>query len=350
MALNELIARGTQAPSWGLLESKNKAMNTALKEQQLQDYPAERNMLRKVRDLQLKKSEIDLQSAEHQRTLQPMRDEREALEYLTEISPRINWGNYARSREWLITKNNINPAILPEPDVFVQQAAEQGMDPATYFEQVKPNFMMGLSQKMKMLDVETKAFKAQTDRLKEANSLEKDNRDFQQSVYLENLKAQHKADLEAQKTATKQAENAQDDLMQKQRESRLSIFKLYGMSEFSSVDELTGQKAGAAIERASRMLADYPKMDPHEAANQSKAYVDSTYKVLESIPERKDPSFLSKGNQEKAIKSIKSALSTGIDTAVILQNLLEKGWSREAAIRDIQTAAGVVPLGDFKNE
>jgi hypothetical protein len=100
---------------------------------------------------------------EDERYLRPMRNEMEAMKYLRDIGPMITWENYPQSREWMINKNRINPALFPDPQQIAMQAQQQNVPPQAIFEVWKKNGLMTIDQKLKE--------EMQAERIKSAESL-----------------------------------------------------------------------------------------------------------------------------------------------------------------------------------
>lgn len=128
--INALIAGvgGPQPPAWDYNEAKAAGLRNRLGEMQLESAQT------KMQD---------------EREFRPMRNEMEAMKYLRDISPMITWENYSASRQHNININKINPAILPDPQQFVQQAAEQGVSPKAAFDKWHEQSFMTLDQKLK---------------------------------------------------------------------------------------------------------------------------------------------------------------------------------------------------------
>jgi|GEM_PF-3367135 len=362
--INALIAAGQPAPEWNFIDSRKRAADLIQAERQLADYGENQNVLRALRRQQVRKGEIEIEgaerSAELSRELQPMKTEREILQYLRDVGSMIKWNNYPQSREWMITRNKINPSLLPEPQEFIDRANQQGVTPDELFEQYKRESLTTIDQQLKaeMADERLKSAEtiAQTraesaERINEARlqgaekltesrleSMEK--RQQQREAHLKEL-TEVKQNFKEQLDAVKQEEKKAKDLFTRQKEARLSIFKLYGMNEFSRVDESTSAKAGAALELAAKALAEDPELSPAEAANMAKNSVDGRFDILEKIPLRKKAGLFGKSNLPETHNAIKQALSAGVDTGAILSVMIEKGYTRDEAIKEIRNAAGI---------
>jgi len=102
----------------------------------------------------------NVQTQQRDIELRPMRDEFEAIQYLTEIAPMIHRGNYDRSREWLIQRNGLNPDMLPPGEQIDAEAAQMGVDPAEYFEHWKSRGLQTMSSRLKGISAEAQYLNA----------------------------------------------------------------------------------------------------------------------------------------------------------------------------------------------
>ena len=114
-----------QWPDTAAIE-KNALINLKLK-QELADVPEEKDWARQERAMKTQKFGWEEDVHQREREKRPMKDESEALDYLVKVAPLISWPNYSQSRQHLIDVNKINPAVLPEPDYFLQQPDPQNL-------------------------------------------------------------------------------------------------------------------------------------------------------------------------------------------------------------------------------
>jgi hypothetical protein len=341
--INYLIAQGIgpQAPAFDYLDAQRKAQQIQLGEQQLESYPADKAWQEEQRGMAREKFKWMKDEEMRDLELRPIKDDTEKLKYLLTIAPSINFQNYGKSRDWLINRNKIPPHWLPEPQQFMDRAKETGEAPEQIFEQWGKKSLQSLDQQLReqmgVARLES-AEKIAGAKIEGAEKLAgarldayRDRQDlfFKHQRDLEDLRAQHRKELEDTKGAAREGK----DLLSRQKEARLSVFKLYGMGEFSQYDEGLSDKAGKALEQANKMLAADPELDPMTAAAQAKRRVDRQYKAIEGIQNPK--------KRKETTQAIRSSLDGGVDTADVLQALLSKGWSRQDAIQVIRDAAAI---------
>jgi hypothetical protein len=335
-SLNYLIAQGLgpKAQPFDYLDAQRKAQQVQLGEQQIQENQVKLPLLQQqaqhTRDQWLREKEF-----------QPMRDELEAIKYLREVGPLISWEKYPESRQWLTTKNKIHPSWLPEPEHFQKISEQTGDPPAKLFEEWKHRSLTSLDQRVREEMAGAKlesAEKIAAAKIEGADRVAQSRLDaygqrqdlfFKHQKDIEDLRAQHRKELEGEKATGREGK----DLLSRQKEARLSVFKLYGMGEFSQYDEGLSDKAGKALEQANKMLAADPDLDPMTAAAQAKRRVDRQYKAIEGIQNPK--------KRKETTQAIRNSLDGGVDTADLLQALLSKGWSRQDAIQVIRDAAAI---------
>jgi hypothetical protein len=341
--INYLIARGNVTPPQGFdyLDAQRKAQQIQLGEQQLQDYPADKAWQEEQRGMVREKFKWLKDDEVRDMELRPIKDDTEKMKYLLTIAPSINFDNYGASRDYLISKNKIPAHWLPEPQQFMDAAQKTGQDPKAVFEKWGMKSLQSMDQQLReqlglaRIESAEKLAGAKidaADRLAQSRlDAYKDRQDlyFKHQKDLEDLKAQHQKELAAAKGIATEGK----DLFSRQKEARLSVFKLYGMGEFSQYDEGLSDKAGKALEQANKMLAADPELDPMTAAAQAKRRVDQQYKAIEGIQNPK--------KRKETTQAIRNSLDGGVDTADVLQALLSKGWSRQDAIQVIRDAAAI---------
>jgi len=118
-AINALIARGTQAPNWGILDSKQRALNTIGAEKGLQ---------------------YGMEDRAYQMEQRPMVEAMQKIELLKAHIPMVNSTNYKQVREGLISKYGVPENLLPPVEQLIQGAAEAKIPFPEYLEKMKQEF------------------------------------------------------------------------------------------------------------------------------------------------------------------------------------------------------------------
>ena len=139
--LNRQIAQG-YTPTIDVEGAAVNALRRAYIAQEFTDQPEKMQMLREERGW---KREDRLREME----MRPMKDQREALEYLRMVAPMVTWPLYPQSRDWLISKNRINPSILPEPTHFEKLSEQTGKPPEEMFEGWKRKSLTSLDDQLR---------------------------------------------------------------------------------------------------------------------------------------------------------------------------------------------------------
>jgi hypothetical protein len=342
-SLNYLIATagGYKPPGFDFLDAQRKALEIKRMQQEVDAYPEDKAWQQEQRQAARQKFQWMTEDRAKELEMQPIKDDTEKMKYLLTIGPMITFDKYGQSRDWLINKNKIPEFVLPPAQAFMDKAKELGTDPGELFEKWKGATLTSADQKLReqlgMARIES-AEKIAGAKIEGAEKLAgarldayRDRQDllFKHQKDLEDLRAQHAKELAEAKGAAREGK----DLLSRQKEARLSVFKLYGMGEFSQYDEGLSDKAGKALEEANRMLAKDPELDPMTAAAQAKRRVDRQYKAIEGIQNPK--------NRKETTQAIRNSLDGGVDTADLLQALLKKGWSRQDAIQVIRDAAAI---------
>jgi len=336
--LNQQIARG-YTPTIDMAEAQNNALRNMLVRQQIENYPQDQAWREEERGMQRENFKWLSEDRLKELELRPIKDETEKVKYLLTVGPLIPFKKYGQSRDWLIHKNKIPPFILPEPQAFMDKAKELGTDPEELFEKWKEAILSStdarLREKLGMARIESAEklgqLRAETsEKLAGARfeGLEKNQAlRFQYQQQMEDLRQQHRKELEAARGEAKEGK----DILSRQKEARLTIFKLYGMNEFTQYDESTSDKAAQAVSEAAQLLEQNPDLDPMTAASRAKRKVDSRFKAVEGIGTPK--------KQKETTQAIRNSLDGGVDTADILRALVAKGWAKEDAIAAIRAAA-----------
>jgi len=350
--LNQLIATGGVThpePPFNFLEAQERGLRNELLRKQIGSYDKAEAWQQKEREMQGQKFQWMTADRVKELENQPIKDDIEKVKFLYTIAPLINFQNYAQSRDWLINRNKIPSHILPEPQQFVDEAQKTGKQPEEVFKQWGDNSLRTMDQRLReelgmaRLESAERLTGARIDSAEKVAGIRqdayKDRQDllFKHQTDTENLRAQHRKELEETKGTAREGR----DLTSKQREARITIESLYNMNKLSGVDEATSDKAGMAMEEASKMLDENPDLDAQTAASRSKRSVDRKWKAIDNIPILEKPGFMSKGNKDKTRKSVREALDSGVDTKSILQKLIEKGWSQLDAITEIRNAASI---------
>lgn len=339
--INYLIARagGYQPPDFDYTKAKGNSLAFQKAEQEVADFPRQVAAAEERQGMERQKFQWLSEDRVRQLQTAPIKDSAEQMKYLLSVGPLITFQNYGQSRDWLTIKNGFPSFLLPEPEAFVQKAKENGEPVEGLFEKWKDLLLTTTEDKLKE--------KLSTAKLESAEKIASTRMEGMERVADARLQGMERvADIRAQhqkEMADIRAAQADErGLAAKQRESRLSIFRLYGMNEFSSFDETTSDKAAEAISEASEMLKEYPDLDPQTAAARAKRRVDARYKAIKGIPQKEAPGhFIGKGNRPDTLSAVKKSLDGGVDTRDIFHKLVEKGWSEQEAIKVIREAAGI---------
>ena len=283
-------------------------------------------------------------------------------DYLKRVSDIADYGPY---RQYMMENYGVNDAVLPAPGVFEsEEAFDAWRDKATMTagelikarESEKEGWSTpreGQLESGELVFYQTKKGDDSTgmkilegvrpitkgSELGRVKTIQEGNELVTYQFYRDGSKEEIGRGPKFKPGQEKGVTDSEKFLSQKRGRAKSSIFKLYNMNDFSSVDETTSEKAGMAIEMASQMLAEDPKLSPEKAANQAKKKVDGMFKTLEAIPGREKPGVFGKGNRAKTVTTVRSSLRAGVDTKAILEKLMEKGWTKEEGIEVIRNAA-----------
>jgi hypothetical protein len=347
MPINALIATGGgyRPPQFNYLDEARKVQQLQMGQQALEAYPEERAYQQEQRGLAREQQNMARQkflwmSEDRMKELQQTKisNEIELVKYFTAVAPLITFPIYGASRDHLIQKNGFPDMMLPSVEEFQAKAQELQVSPEDVFEFWKEKALtttdQALRQELGMARIESaeKVAGARIEGMEKATDAR-----LQSQEKIADIRAAHSKELSDLRAA--QAEERGQT--SRQKEARLTIFKLYGMNEYSQYDETTSDKAGAAVSLASQLLKDHPDLDPQTAAATAKRRVDARYKALGDIKPQDKAGWFSKGNRDETIKAVQGSLKAGNDTKDLLDALVDKGWSEADAISIIRKAAGV---------
>jgi hypothetical protein len=346
--LNQMIAQGFQ-PTVDIAGARRNALADFALQQQVESYPEDRAWQQEQRQAARTKMQWLTEDRIKELEQQPIKDDTEKVKYLLSVGPMISFDNYGASRDWLVNRNKIPEHFLPPAQAFMDKGKELGVDPKELFEDWKGKALTSTDQKLReqlgMARLES-AEKVAGARIEGADRVSQARLDaygqrqedrFRQQQEMEDLRAQHRRELEEAKATGREGK----DLQSRQKEARLTVFRMYGLGEFSQYDETVSDKAGAAVALASQMLKQNPEMDPQSAASQAKTRIDTRYKAMGDIKPERKAGWFDKGNKEQTILSVQKSLKGGVDTKDLLEALMDKGWSQQDAITIIRKAAGV---------